>query len=57
MIDLGEHALYIVASYVGAAIVIALLILRAALESREQKAKLKRLEDAGVRRRSSGDTA
>jgi heme exporter protein D len=54
MPDLGEHAVFIVAAYVGVAVVTALVIAWVALSSAGVKRKLAALEAQGVRRRSDG---
>ncbi len=52
MIDLGPHAVFIVSSYLGAALVILALILWTALSSHQQKRRLAELEKRGIYRRS-----
>jgi heme exporter protein D len=54
MIDLGPHANFIVAAYLGVAIVALGLIVWTAWRAREVKAKLAALEAQGIRRRSDG---
>jgi heme exporter protein D len=54
MIDLGPHAVFIVAGYAGVVIGVGALILGTWYNSRVVKARLKLLEDQGVRRRSAG---
>jgi heme exporter protein D len=54
MPDLGEHAVFIVAAYVGVAIVTAAVIAWVALSSAHVKRRLAALEASGVRRRSDG---
>ena len=54
MPDFGPHAVFIVAAYVGVAIVTAALIAWVALSSSGVKRRLAALEAAGVRRRSDG---
>jgi len=53
MIDLGPHAVFIVWSYVGVALVVLGLIGFVAVGSARTTARLKALEARGVRRRSS----
>ncbi len=53
MIDLGPHAIFIVSSYLGAALVVLLLIVWTILSSRQQKSRLAQLEKLGIRRRST----
>lgn len=52
MIDLGPHAIFIVASYLGVALVVALLIVWTMVDSRLQGKRLAALEADGIRRRS-----
>ncbi len=52
--DLGPHAVFIVASYLGAAAVLAALIGWLVLDGRRQARALEELEARGVRRRSRG---
>jgi heme exporter protein D len=52
MIDLGPHASFIIATYVGAALVALALIAWTAWRSRDAKARLAALEAQGIRRRS-----
>jgi heme exporter protein D len=52
MMDLGPHASFIIATYVGAAFVTLALIAWTAWRSRDAKARLEALEAQGVRRRS-----
>jgi heme exporter protein CcmD len=54
MSSLGEHAGFILAAYVLAALTVAGLVARAMLDHRAQKAALARLETRGARRRSEG---
>ena len=56
MIDLGPHALFIIAAYAGVAIVVAALIGWVAWSSANVKRRLAALEAQGVRRRSDGAT-
>ena len=57
MIDLGPHAGYIVMSYLGVAILVALVIGYAAWDRHRVDAKLRALEARGIRRRSDGTAA
>jgi heme exporter protein D len=50
--SLGPYASFIVASYLAAAVVVALLIGWIALDYRTQKQRLRELEERGVSRRS-----
>ncbi len=52
MIDLGPHALYIVSSYLGVTLVVALLIIWVRHGARKQHARLSELEARGIHRRS-----
>lgn len=54
MIDLGQHAEFIIWGYVGVAVAIIALIGWTLWDSRRVAAKLQRLEEQGIRRRSSG---
>ena len=54
MIDLGPHSNFIVAAYLGVALVALGLIAWTVWRSRDVKAKLAALEAQGVRRRSDG---
>ena len=54
MIDLGPHAQFIIAAYVGVAIVTFGLIAWTIWQSRQVKARLAALEAQGIRRRSDG---
>ncbi|WP_407177898.1 heme exporter protein CcmD [Bradyrhizobium sp. STM 3562] len=49
---LGPYASFIVTSYLAAALVVVLLIAWIALDYRNQKRRLRELEDSGVSRRS-----
>lgn len=51
--DLGPHAVFIWTAYGVTTAVIALLIARAILDERRQRAALVRLEAQGIRRRSA----
>jgi len=55
--DLGPHTTYIVWSYLGVAILIALVIAWVVWDRRRVTARLKALEARGVRRRSDGTAA
>jgi heme exporter protein CcmD len=48
----GPYARFIVTSYLAAALVVALLITWIAIDYRNQKQRLRELEDSGVVRRS-----
>ena len=50
--SLGPYASFIVTSYLAAALVVALLIAWITLDYRNQKRRLRELEDSGVVRRS-----
>ena len=50
--SLGPYTSFIVTSYLGAAIVVAILIVWIALDYRSQKERLRALEDSGITRRS-----
>ena len=50
--SLGPYASFIVTSYLAAATVVALLIAWIAIDYRNQKRRLRELEDSGVVRRS-----
>ena len=52
MIDLGQHAEFIVWGYVGVAIAVLALVGYVLWDSRRVKAKLAALEAQGIRRRS-----
>lgn len=54
MIDLGPHGVFIMGAYGGVAIVVLILILAVVRDNAKQRAKLKALEAAGIRRRSGG---
>jgi heme exporter protein D len=56
MIELGQHAGFIVSAYAGVGIVIALLIARATLAHRRVTARIKALEARGVRRASEASS-
>jgi heme exporter protein D len=50
--DLGPHAVFIVAAYAATALIVGGLILRAVLDHRAQLLALAELEERGMRRRS-----
>jgi heme exporter protein CcmD len=50
--SLGPYASFIVASYLAAALVVALLVAWIAIDYRNQKRRLRELEESGVVRRS-----
>jgi heme exporter protein CcmD len=50
--SLGPYALFIVTSYLAAALVVALLIAWIAIDYCDQRRRLRELEDRGVMRRS-----
>ena len=50
--SLGPYASFIVASYLAAALVVALLVAWIAIDYRGQKRRLRELEESGVVRRS-----
>jgi heme exporter protein D len=50
--SLGPYASFIVTSYLAAAIVVAILIGWVALDYRNQKQRLRELEESGITRRS-----
>jgi len=52
--DLGLHAEFIVWAYAGVAVLVAGLIAYVAWDARRVAARLKALEDQGIRRRSAG---
>lgn len=52
--DLGPHAEFIVWAYLGVALLVAALVVQVAWEARRVAARLKALEDKGIRRRSAG---
>jgi len=57
MIDLGPHAVFIVSAFIGVAVLIGLLIGYVAWDARRVRARLKALEQSGIRRRSAGPAA
>ena len=57
MIDLGPHATYIVWAYAGVVLLIAALISWVVYDARRVNARLKSLEERGIKRRSAGRTA
>lgn len=52
MPDLGPHAVFIIAAYLGVGLLVLVLVGWVGLASRRVKARLAALEAAGVRRRS-----
>ena len=54
--DLGPYTSFIATSYLAAALVVVLLIAWVAVDYRNQKARLRALEESGISRRS-GRTA
>ena len=57
MIDLGPHAVFIISSYGGVALVLALLILWVWAGSNQQRSRLIELEAKGIKRRSQDSKA
>jgi heme exporter protein D len=57
MIELGPYADYILWAYAGVAVLIAALIAWVAYDARRVNARLKSLEQRGIKRRSAGRTA
>jgi heme exporter protein D len=55
--DLGPHAVFIVAAYAVTAVIVAALILRAVIDHRAQQRALAALEGRGMRRRSEAAAA
>ena len=53
MIELGPHAAYIIWSYAGVAILVAVLIGYVAWDARRVRLRLEALEERGIRRRSA----
>jgi heme exporter protein D len=54
--SLGPYASFIMASYLAAALVVALLVGWIAIDYRSQKRRLRELEESGVMRRSTRST-
>ena len=52
--DLGPHAIFIIWAYVGVVIGVVGLIAYAVLDARRVAARLKDLDNRGIRRRSAG---
>jgi heme exporter protein D len=52
--DLGPHAEFIIWAYGGSAALVAALVVYVAWDARRIAARLKALEDKGIRRRSAG---
>lgn len=50
--SLGPYAAFIVTSYLAAAVVVAILVAWIAFDYRNQKRRLRELEDSGIVRRS-----
>jgi heme exporter protein D len=57
MIELGQHAVFIIWAYLGVAAVVLGLAGVTAWRSRQVKARLAALEAQGIRRRSEGPAA
>jgi len=57
MIDLGPHAVFIVAAYVGVTVAVAALIGWTLYDARRTASQTAALEARGIRRRSAGPTA
>ena len=57
MIELGPYADYILWAYAGVALLVAALIAWVIYDARQVKARMKSLEERGVRRRSAGRAA
>ena len=57
MINLGEHADFVISAYGGVTIITLAIIVYVALQSRRAKARLAALEAQGIRRRSAGPAA
>jgi heme exporter protein D len=56
MIDLGPYALYILLSYGGVAVLVAVLTGYVLWDARRVDERLRALEERGIRRRSAGPT-
>lgn len=52
-LQLGPHAVFIVLAYAFAALAVAMLIVWIALDHRQQRDTLRRLEESGITRRSA----
>jgi heme exporter protein D len=57
MIELGPYAGYIVWAYAGVALLVFALIAFVVFDARRVRARLRSLEERGVRRRSAGPAA
>lgn len=57
MIDLGPHAVFIVAAYAGVSLAVAALIVWTRFDAHRVAKKLADLEARGIRRRSAGPAA
>jgi heme exporter protein CcmD len=57
MIELGPYADYILWAYAGVSLLVGGLIAWVAYDARRVAAKLKSLEEGGIRRRSAGPAA
>lgn len=55
--DLGPHISFILWSYAGAALVVAMLIVHAIWDARRVASRLQELERSGIRRRSAGSAS
>ena len=57
MIDLGPHAVFIIAAYAGVTLAVAALVFWTRFDARRVAKKLADLEARGIRRRSAGPAA
>lgn len=57
MIELGQHADYVISAWVGVTVVTLLVIGWVWLQSRRAKSRIAALEAQGIRRRSEGPAA
>jgi heme exporter protein D len=57
MIDLGPHAVFIIAAYAGVTLAVAALIFWTLFDARRTASKMAALEARGIRRRSAGPAA
>lgn len=55
MMELGPHAEFIIWAYAGVALLIAGLVCYLAWDARRVAARLRALDDRGIRRRSAGN--
>ena len=55
--NLGPHAVFIIAAYAVTAVIVGALILRALLDHRAQRRALAELEGRGLRRRSNAESS